>query len=52
MILLTKFQWDNDISYFEVKELIIEKMVTNIEQMEKEEIEKLHKEKSISKAHI
>ena len=45
MILLTKYQWDNDISYFEVKKLIIEKIVANIDNMEKEELAKRHKEK-------
>ena len=45
MTLLIQYRWDNAISYFEVKPLIIEKIVTNIEEMEKEEIAKRHKEK-------
>ncbi len=45
MIQLTKYQWGNDISYFEVRELIIEQIVTNIETMDKAEIEKRHIEK-------
>ena len=45
MILLTKYQWDNAISYFEVKLLIIERIVANIEEMDKEEIAKRHMEK-------
>jgi urease accessory protein len=40
--LLTKYRWDNDISCFEVKVLIVEEVVTNIEKMEKAEIEKRH----------
>src|SRR3954447_24257752 len=43
--LLTRYRWDNDISYSEVKILIVEQIVTNIENMEKEEIEKRHIEK-------
>jgi urease accessory protein len=42
---LTKFQWDNDIFYFEVEKLIIESIVSNIAQMDKEELIKRHKEK-------
>jgi urease accessory protein len=42
---LTQYRWDNDISYFEVKVLIVEQIVTNIEKMDKEEIEKRHIEK-------
>ena len=38
-------QWVNDISYSEVRVMIIEQIVTNIENMEKEEIEKRHIEK-------
>ena len=45
MNLLTLYRWGNDISYFEVKALIIEQIVTNIEQMAKEELDKRHKEK-------
>ena len=53
MNLLTSYRWGNDISYFEVKSLIIEKIVTNIEHMEKEEIEKRHKEKVyLESAHL
>ena len=48
-----KYQWDNDISYFEVKKLIIEQIVTNIEEMEKEEIIKRHMEKVyLESAHL
>jgi urease accessory protein len=43
--LLTKYRWDNDISYFEVKILIVEQIITNIENMEKEEVNKRHIEK-------
>ena len=43
--LLTRYRWDKDISYSEVKVLIVEQIVTNIENMEKEEIEKRHIEK-------
>jgi urease accessory protein len=42
---LTRSQWGNDIFYFEVKSLIVESIVTNIEEMEKEEVERRHKEK-------
>jgi urease accessory protein len=42
---LTQYRWDNDISYFEVKVLIVEQIVTNIDKMEKEEIAKRHIEK-------
>ena len=53
MTLLIKYQWDNDISYFEVKKLIVEKIVTNIDQMEKEELDKRHKEKVyLESAHL
>ena len=45
MNLWTKFQWDNDIFYFEVEKLIIESIVSNIAQMDKEELIKRHKEK-------
>ncbi|MBA9025971.1 urease accessory protein [Peribacillus huizhouensis] len=45
MNLLILYQWDKDISYSEVKALIIEQIVTNIEQMATEEIDKRHKEK-------
>jgi urease accessory protein len=43
--LLTKYRWDNDISYSEVKILIVEQIITNIENMEKEEVNKRHIEK-------
>ena len=43
MSLLTRYRWDKDISYSEVKALIVEQIVTNIENMEKEEIEKRDK---------
>ena len=43
MTLLTRYRWDKDISYSEVKVLIVEQIVTNIENMEKEEIEKRDK---------
>lgn len=39
------FQWDSVISYFEVKELIIDKIVGNIEDMDQSEINKRHMEK-------
>ena len=45
MNLFIQYQWDNAISYFEVKLLIIEKIVANIEVMDKEEIAKRHMEK-------
>ncbi len=45
MIQLTKYLWANAISYSEVRTLIVEEIVTNIEKMEKEEIEKRHMEK-------
>ena len=45
MTQLIRCRWDSDISYFEVKRLIVEQIVTNIENMEKEEIEKRHMEK-------
>jgi urease accessory protein len=51
--LLTKYRWDNDISCFEVKVLIVEEVVTNIENMEKAEIEKRHIEKVyLESAHL
>ncbi len=46
-------RWDNAISYFEVSELIIESIVTNIEKLSKEEIEKRHIEKVyLESAHL
>ncbi len=45
MTLLILFQWDSVISYSEVKELIIEKIVGNIGDMDQEEIKKRHIEK-------
>jgi urease accessory protein len=45
VILLIEYQWDNAISYFEVRTLIIENIVTNIEELEKEELIKRHMEK-------
>lgn len=53
MIRLIQYQWDNDISYSEVKELIIEKIVTNLDKMDKSEIEKRHIEKVyLESAHL
>src|SRR3954467_8223516 len=43
--LLTRYRWDKDISYSEVKVLIVEQIVTNIEKMEKEEVANRHIEK-------
>ncbi len=46
-------QWGSVISYSEVKVLIIEKIVTNIEKMDKSEIEKRHIEKVyLESAHL
>lgn len=42
---LTPYQWVSVISYFEVNQLIIEKIVTNINDLEPSELEKRHKEK-------
>jgi urease accessory protein len=51
--LLIQYQWDNAISYFEVKLLIIEKIVANIEEMDKEEVAKRHMEKVyLESAHL
>ena len=53
MILLTRYRWDNDISYFEVKILIVEQIEANIENIAKEEIEKRHMEKVyLESAHL
>lgn len=53
MNLLKRYLWDNDISCFEVKVLIVEEVVTNIENMEKAEIEKRHIEKVyLESAHL
>jgi urease accessory protein len=51
--LLTRCRWDSDISYFEVSILIVEQIITNIEEMEKEEIIKRHIEKVyLESAHL
>ncbi len=48
-----KYQWDNAISYFEVDDMIIEKIVTNIEKLDQEELNKRHKEKVyLESAHL
>ena len=53
MTLLIQYQWDSDIFYFEVKKLIVEQILTNIEDMEKEEIIKRHIEKVyLESAHL
>ena len=53
MTLLTRCRWDSDISYFEVSILIVEQIITNIEEMEKEEIIKRHIEKVyLESAHL
>ena len=53
MILLTRYRWDNDISYFEVKVLIVEQIELNIENIAKVEIEKRHMEKVyLESAHL
>lgn len=47
------YQWDSDISCFEVKEMIIEKIVTNIKDLDASELEKRHKEKvHLESAHL
>lgn len=47
------YQWDSDISCFEVKEMIIEKIVTNIKDLDASELEKRHKEKVyLESAHL
>lgn len=40
-----KYLWLSDISYFEVKALIVEEIVINIDKMDRKEIEKHHMEK-------
>lgn len=53
MILLTEYQWGNDISYSEVMRLIVEQIITNIESMEKQELERRHIEKVyLESAHL
>jgi urease accessory protein len=50
---LIQYQWDSDIFYFEVKKLIVEQILTNIEDMEREEIIKRHIEKVyLESAHL
>ncbi len=53
MIRWIKYQWHNDISYSEVKVLIIERIETNIESLEKEELINRHIEKVyLESAHL
>ena len=53
MSLLTLYQWVNVISYFEVNQLIVEKIVTNIKELDPTELEKRHKEKVyLESAHL
>lgn len=53
MTLLTGYQWGNDISYSEVMRLIVEQIITNIENMEKQELERRHIERVyLESAHL
>src|SRR5690625_996604 len=47
------YQWVNVTSYFEVKAMIVEKIVTNIRDLDANELEKRHKEKVyLESAHL
>lgn len=53
MSLLKSYQWVSVISYFEVNQLIIEKIVTNIKDLDPSDLEKRHKEKVyLESAHL